>query len=131
MIYLDSSALLKLLFQEAESEALELWLSARGDVPKVSSELAKVEVVRACRRLEPTTVPAAQLLLAQLDLIPLAGAVIEQACNIEGATLRSLDALHLASALTIGADLSAFVVYDHRLKASAVDAGLPTLRPGA
>jgi predicted nucleic acid-binding protein len=131
VIYLDSSALLKLLFQEAESDALELWLSARVDVPKVSGELAKVEVVRACRRLDPSTVPAAQLLLAQLDLIPLAGAVIEQACNIGGPTLRSLDALHLASALTIGADLSAFVVYDHRLTTSALDAGLPTLRPGA
>ncbi|BEP12389.1 type II toxin-antitoxin system VapC family toxin [Acidothermaceae bacterium B102] len=131
MIYLDSSALLKLLFQEAESDALELWLSARRDVPKVSSELAKVEVVRACRRLDPTTVPAAQRLLAQLDLIPLSGAVIEQACDVGGETLRSLDALHLASALTIGADLSAFVVYDHRLTACAVDAGLPTLRPGA
>ena len=131
MIYLDSSALLKLLFQEAESHALELWLSARGDVPKVSSELAQVEVVRACRRLDATTVPAARRLLAQLDLIPLAGAVIEQACDVGSETLRSLDALHLASALTIGADLSAFVVYDHRLTARAVEAGLPILRPGA
>lgn len=130
MIYLDSSALLKLLFQEAESDALELWLSARGDVPKVSSELAKVEVVRTCRRLDPRTLPAAQLLLAQLDIIPLAGAVIEQACTIGGPTLPSLDALHLASALTIGADVSAFVVYDHRVTASALDAGLPTVRPG-
>jgi predicted nucleic acid-binding protein len=84
-----------------------------------------------CRRLDPARCPTAQLLLVQLDLIPLAGAVIEQACNIGGPTLRSRDALLLASALTIGADLSAFVVYDHRLTASALDADLLTLRPGA
>jgi uncharacterized protein len=86
-------------------------------------------VLRACRRLDRRSVPAAQLLLAQLDLIPLAGAVIGLACDVGGEGLRGLDALHLASALTIGADLSAFVAYDHRLTACAVDAGLPTIRP--
>jgi len=54
MIYLDSSALLKLLFEESESAALALWIAERADTPMVSSELAKVEVVRATRRLMRT-----------------------------------------------------------------------------
>lgn len=131
MIYLDSSALLKLLFQEAESDALDLWLTARGGVPKLSSELAKVEVLRACRRLDQAALPAAELLLTQLDLVPLTGAVVDRAARIEGATLRSFDALHLASALTVGGDLSYFVGYDHRLMAAAAEAGLPVRRPEA
>ncbi len=79
MIYLDSSALLKLIFEEPESAALEGWLSSRGSVPKVSSELARVEVLRASRRISPDTVPAAVTMLSQLDLVPLSGGVIEHA----------------------------------------------------
>ncbi len=131
MIYLDSSALLKLLFQEAESDALESWLGARGDEPKVSSELAKVEVLRACRRLDHRAVPTAELLLSQLDLVPLRGAVIDHAARLGGSRLRSLDALHLASALTIGAELTSFVVYNLRLSAAADEAGLVVTRPEA
>jgi predicted nucleic acid-binding protein len=131
VIYLDSSALLKLLFEEAESDALALWLSARSELPKVSGELAKVEVLRASRRIDPDTVPAARVLLSQIDLIPLAGAVVEQASQLRGDTLRSLDALHLASALALGSDLSTFVVYDRRLASAASDAGLDTVQPGA
>ena len=130
MIYLDSSALLTLLFQEAESDALEAWLGSRGGDPKVSSELAKVEVLRACRRLDRRVLPAAQLLLTQLDVVPLAASVVDQACHLEGDTLRSLDALHLASGLSLGADLAAFVASDHLLAAAANKLGLTTVRPG-
>jgi len=102
VIYLDSSALLKLIFEEPESAALEVWLSSRGSVPKVSSELAKVEVLRASRRMAPDTVPAAVTMLSQLDLVPLSGGVIEQAAYLDETSLRGLDALHLASAVTLG-----------------------------
>lgn len=70
MIYLDASPLLKLLFEERESEALARWISERSDTPMVSSELAKAEVVRAARRLGADAVPAARTLVSQLDLIP-------------------------------------------------------------
>ena len=66
MIYLDSSALLKLLFEEAESAALALWISEQAGTPMVTSELAKVEVVRAARRLDADVVPAARVLMSQL-----------------------------------------------------------------
>jgi predicted nucleic acid-binding protein len=131
VIYLDSSALLKLLHEEAESAALADWLAAQAQTPVVSSELAKVEVARACRRINPATLPEATALLAGLDLIPLSGAVIDEAANVEGTTLRSLDAIHLASALSIQADLSAFVAYDHRLAEAASTAGLEPHAPGA
>ncbi|HMI94756.1 MAG TPA: type II toxin-antitoxin system VapC family toxin [Polyangiales bacterium] len=130
MIYLDSSALLKLLHDEAESDELAAWLAARAGTPVVSSELAKVEVTRACRRINPATLTQATTLLASLDLIPLSGTVIDEAANIGATTLRSLDALHLASALAIQAQLTAFIAYDHRLAEAASTAGLELLTPG-
>lgn len=130
MIYLDSSALLKLLFQESESDALADWLGAQESVGTVSSELARVEILRACRRLDPATVPVAQSLLSQLDLIPLTRPVVEQAAHVGAPSLRSLDALHLASALSLAADLTSFVAYDHRLLSAAAEAGLEPLSPG-
>jgi predicted nucleic acid-binding protein len=131
VIYLDSSALLKLLHQEAESAALTDWLSARAGTPVVSSALANVEVTRACRRVNPEALPAAKTLLAGLDIIPLTGAVIDEAGNVGETTLRSLDAIHLASALSIRSDLSSFIAYDHRLCDAATAAGLELVTPGA
>lgn len=131
MIYLDSSALLKLLFTEPESDDLGAWLSARGGSPFVSSELAKVEVVRACRRLDTGALPEARALLAQLDLVPLSGAVVDAAADVAGHVLHSLDAIHLASALSIRADLAALVAYDHRLADAALAEGLEVAQPGA
>lgn len=130
MIYLDSSALLKLVFEEDESAALERWLNRRTRTPKVSSELAKVEVVRATRRLDADAVGDARTLVSQLDLIPLTGAVVEQAADVGAPLLRSLDALHLASALSVREELTAFVAYDERLFDAAQAADLAPVRPG-
>ena len=129
MIYLDSSALLKLLFEESESAALAQWITERADMPMVSSELVKVEVVRATRRLDADVVPAARALVSQLDLIPLSGALIEQAADAGDPVLRTLDAIHLASALSIRTELTALVAYDNRLLAAAEAAGIEPTRP--
>jgi predicted nucleic acid-binding protein len=131
VIYLDSSALLKLLHEEPESAALADWLTGQAGSPLLSSELANVEVIRACRRINPDALPEARALLAGLDLIPLAGTVIAEAADVGETTLRSLDAIHLASAFSIRSDLSAFVAYDHRLSEAASAAGLQPLAPGA
>jgi uncharacterized protein len=131
MIYLDSSALLKLLFEESESAALALWIAERADTPMVSSELAKVEVIRATRRLDADVVPAARALVSQLDLIPLSGALIEEAADAGDPVLRTLDAIHLASALSIRIELTAFIAYDNRLLAAAEAAGIEPIRPSA
>lgn len=131
MIYLDSSALLKLVVAERESAALAAWLVEQADVPVASSELAKVEVLRACRRVAPNAVDLARDLLSGLDFVPLSSSVIDVAAELEGDALRSLDALHLASALAVRTALTAFVAYDLRLQAGAAVAGLPTIAPGA
>jgi hypothetical protein len=131
MIYLDSSALLKLLFEERESGALAAWIAERTETPMVSSELAKVEVVRATRRLDTAVVPAARALVSQLDLIPLSSGLIEEATDAGEPLLRTLDAIHLASAMSIRDELTAFVAYDNRLLTAAQDAGIEPISPAA
>ena len=131
MIYLDSSALLKLFVEEAESAALSEWMVQHPGLPAVSSELALVEVVRAVRRLAPEAEPDARTLVAQLDLIPLSSDVVAQAADAGDPLLRTLDALHLASALVVREALTFFVVYDHRLAAAARAAGFEVVQPGA
>ena len=84
MNYLDSSALLQLIDAEGESAALAAWLAAQPDVPVVSSELAKVEVLRVCRRVAPTAVRLARELLSGLDLVPLSSSVVDVAAELEG-----------------------------------------------
>lgn len=131
MIYLDSSALLKLLYEEPESGALAGWISAREGPLMVSSVLAKVEVIGACRRVNADALPEARALLAEVNLIPLTGDVVDRAAEVGDNVLRSLDDIHLASAMSIRSDLSAFVAYDRRLADAAASAGLELVRPGA
>lgn len=136
MIYLDSSALLKLLVEEAESEPFRGWLTARAlsDAGRgeevVSSELARVEVIRAMRRLAPDGVSEARVLVGQLHLIPLSGEIVARAAEVGDPLLRSLDALHLSSGLSIAGDLTAFVAYDLRLVDAARNARLDVVHPG-
>jgi predicted nucleic acid-binding protein len=129
VIYLDSSALVKLLFQEHESEALSSWLSARADVPKLTSQVSVVEVVRVCRRVDADIEPSARRLLAGLDLVPISTAVVEWASHVGSTSLRSLDAIQLATALTLAADLLAVIAYDRRLLEAAESERLPVASP--
>lgn len=85
------------MFEEEESAALVEWLSERAGTSMVISELAKVEVVQAARRLGAEVEPAARALVSQLDLIPLSGGVIDEATYTGDALLRTLDAIHLAT----------------------------------
>ena len=129
MIYLDTSALVKLVFEEPESAALVRWLDERRDVPKLSSEVATIELVRTCRRRNLGALAGARQLLAGLDLIPLRADIVEGAALAEPVPLRSLDAIHLASALAVADALTGFVVYDARLRSAAEQAGLDVVAP--
>lgn len=130
MIYLDSSALMKLVRQEEESPALGEWLAAHTEEPVVCSELGRVEVLRAARRVGDLVVAEARAVVDELDLVPLDRAVQDVACDIGDPLLCSLDALHLASALLLGTALKTFIAYDHRLTDAARAAGLVVATPG-
>ena len=129
MIYLDASALVKLVFDEPESAGLEGWLLDRSDVPRVSSELSTIELLRVCRRRDDESLPEARRLLAGLDLVPIASVVVERAVTAGPPDLRSLDAIHLASALTVREGLVAVVTYDHRLATAATAEQLEVVAP--
>jgi predicted nucleic acid-binding protein len=130
VIYLDSSALMKLVRHEAETDALRDWLDLRREQPVVTSELGRVEVLRAARRAGGRVLAEARAVVGDLDLIPLDRAVQDVACDIGDPMLRALDALHLASALLLGDALTAFIAYDHRLADGAQAAGLAVATPG-
>ena len=120
---------MKLLFEEAESEALARWLAARSDLPKVTSQLALVEVVRVCGRLDPQAEPAARQLRGGLDLVPVTAYVAELATHVGGALLRSLGAIHLASALFLRDGVEAVVAYDVHLQQAAAAEQLAVVAP--
>jgi predicted nucleic acid-binding protein len=124
VIYFDTSALVKLVFEETESAALAKWLSVREDVPKISSDLSTVELLRTCRRVDDAAVEAANLLLGGIDLLPMDRAIVEKAASLVPPELRSLDAIHLAIALSVKANLTALVAYDVRLCSAAAEAGI-------
>jgi predicted nucleic acid-binding protein len=92
--------------------------------------IGRVELIRACRRMEPDSVATANLLLADLPFVSLTSWVMETAENIGPPTLRSLDALHLASAFELGDTLTGFIAYDKRLRDAAVLTNLPVMTPG-
>lgn len=130
MIYLDSSALMKLVRVEGETAALRDWLTLRPEQPVVTSELGRVEVLRAARRVGDRVLTEARALVGDLDLVPLDRAVQDLASDIGVPPLRTIDALHLASAVLLSGQLTAFVAYDHRLISAAMAAGLVVATPG-
>jgi predicted nucleic acid-binding protein len=129
-LYLDSSALVKLVRQETESTTLRRFLRRhRGDL-RVTSALARVEVVRAVMGGGPNAVAHAKRQLGRVDQINLDRELLDEAAALAPpSVLRSLDAIHLASARAIGADLRAVVTYDLRMHAAAVALGMVVTTP--
>ena len=126
MLYLDTSAAVKLLIDEKESSALRAYLS---DHNWASSALVRTELVRALLRADPSVVPRALDLLAQGSLLVIDTQVLDTAARLSPPSLRSLDAIHLASALQLRDELTAFVAYDDRLLAAASALGMPVASP--
>lgn len=129
MIYLDSSALMKLIREEEETAALLEWLSPRSAQPVITSELGRLEVLRAARRAGSAVLTEARAVIGDVDLVPLDRGVQDLACDIGEPPLRTLDALHLASAILLRDAVTAFVAYDHRLVSAAQAVGLPATTP--
>ncbi|RZS37195.1 hypothetical protein EV193_106433 [Herbihabitans rhizosphaerae] len=132
MIYLDSCAIVKLIRPEGESQVLVEWLNERG--PVVTSELAEIEVARALRRGSPARLAAMPGVLTGINRIVMDSAVRATAAAYPDPLLRSLDAIHLATAelaVAAGKTVEAFVTYDKRLASAAEGAGLAVVAPGA
>jgi hypothetical protein len=129
-VYLDSSALIKLILPEPESAALEKELQRWPDW--LSSALAAIECRRALRRIRApaTVIDRAGCVLEMTTLLRLDEPVLRLAAHVGSTMLRSLDAIHLASALSIGDVPEAFITYDDRLAAAARKLKLHVLQPG-
>lgn len=125
--YLDSSALVKLAIREPESAALRRYLGRRR--PLVSSALARTEVVRALLPLGSEAVRRGRDVLARIDLLRVNDRVLDAAGMLAPVDLRSLDAIHLASAEQLGSDLQGFLTYDERLASAATGRGLRVIQP--
>lgn len=126
-VYLDSSAIVKLVVREKESLALRRFL--RNHPLRVASALARVEVVRAVRSLGPDFNATAHAVLARLQLLRVDDEVLMAAALLDPRVLRSLDAIHLASAQALGSELEAIVTYDFRMADAARVLGLTVLAP--
>jgi uncharacterized protein len=128
LIYADSSALVKLVLDEHESNDLRRFL-ANTEAALVTSALAEIEVLRAVRVADPDLLGECSRFLASCIRVTISGAIIRRAAALASARLRTLDAIHLATALR--ADIDTVVVYDVRLAESAEAAGLSVASPGA
>jgi predicted nucleic acid-binding protein len=121
---------LKRIVEEVESAALLRWMSHHPSL--VTSVVAKVEVARACRRIGASAgvLERAEQTLAALGMLRLDEFVVRMASRLEPATLRSLDCVHLGSAVSIGPSLAGMVTYDERLADASRSAGLVVVQPG-
>lgn len=128
MIYGDTSALAKLLRTEAETEPLRAWLGERRGEPVVTNMIGVVELQRFARRVSRETEDAATLLLRRIDRIELTGTTYALAADVPPATVRTLDALHIASAVELPG-VTAFVTYDERQASAAEAFGLRVVSP--
>lgn len=131
MLYLDTAALVKLVRREPESDALADWLNSSTGSTLVSSALVEVELPRALHRIEPELVSHAPTILERVSRYEIDDLVRRTAGSYTNPELRSLDAIHLATAHAVfGGRLSSFVTYDKRLRDAAQTFGLTTESPG-
>jgi len=126
-VYLDSSALVKLVVEEAESAALAAHLRERRT--RLSCALARVEVLRAVRSHGRPAIDRGRRLLERISLLRLDDVLLDHAATLNGVTLRSLDAVHLAAARTLGDGLAEVITYDRRMTEAAGRVGLPVTAP--
>ncbi len=125
--YLDSSAIVKLAVREPESDALRRYLRRRR--PLVSSALARTEVIRALLPGGDEALAAGRRVLTRIDLLRINKAVLDSAGTLVPVTVRSLDAIHLATAAQLGSDLGVLVTYDDRMAQAAGEAGHRVIAP--
>lgn len=129
LYYVDTSAAIKLLAEEADSMAFAKFYDEQEDGIWVSSALLRIELVRAVGRALPAALPDARALLDAFEFVAIDDEVVNAAMAEPDRMLRSLDAIHLATARLLGTELDGFATYDNRLAAAAQDAGMPVVAP--
>jgi predicted nucleic acid-binding protein len=129
LYYADTSAVIKLLVEETHSQAFAAFYDSHADAEWVSSALLRIELARAVSRAMPTLLPDARDLLLAFSYVAIDDDIAEAAMNEPDRMLRSLDAIHLATARLLGPDIDALASYDDRRTAAAKDAGLETIAP--
>jgi uncharacterized protein len=127
-LYLDNSAFVKIIVDETESAALRRYL-ARSAVRRVSSALLRTESLRAVGHLGPDALATVREGIRRIDLIAIDDRILDSAGVLEPHVLRTLDAIHLATAMALGDDLDVIVTYDDRMVAAARLLGLSTATP--
>lgn len=127
-VYLDASAAVKLVVTEPESASVRRFLA--GAITRISSRVLAVEVIRAVLRASPASLDQARSVLGVMEFVELDEAIAERAAALEPVGLRSLDAIHLASAQALADELDAFITYDARQAEAARPLGLPVVAPG-
>jgi uncharacterized protein len=129
LYYADTSAVIKLLVEKTDSKAFAAFYAVHSDAEWVSSALLRIELTRAVARAMPALLPDARELLLAFSCIAIDDDIVEGAMNEPDRGLRSLDAIHLATARILAPELDALVTYDDRLLRAATDAGLVIVSP--
>ncbi|HMU26386.1 MAG TPA: type II toxin-antitoxin system VapC family toxin [Solirubrobacterales bacterium] len=124
--YFDTSALTKLILDEEESPRISEFMNTR-EVSLVSSQLSEVELLRAVSRSQPGSRPKARELLDRMVLLPITSSILERAAVLDPPSLRSLDAIHLATAVEIKTHLAGVMTYDNRMRKAAEGLQLPVV----
>jgi predicted nucleic acid-binding protein len=130
LLYLDSSAIVKFVLAEPETDALVEFL--RGWPERISSVLARLEVLRVVRRagVREAAYRRAEGVVARIGLVGIDEAVVRLAEDLEPQDLRTPEAIHLATALSVGEELGCLISYDARLSRAATSSGMLVLSPG-
>jgi len=128
-IYLDTSALVKLVVDERESPALERYVVEHSSDRRFTAALARTELLRAmARRQQADSIAHGRRLLGRLYVVPLTNRLLDRAATLTPPELRTLDAIHLAAAMT-APNLRAVVTYDTHLAQAATNAGIAAVSP--
>ena len=130
LYYAGTSAVIKLLVEETHSKEFAAFYDDHSDAEWVSSVLMRIELTRAVARAMPALLPEARDLLTAFSYIAIDDEIVDAAMSEPDRALRSLDAIHLATARLLAPELDALVAYDDRLIKAATDAGLAAVSPG-
>jgi uncharacterized protein len=129
LYYADTSAVIKLLAEETDSKAFAAFYDAHDNAEWVSSALLRIEMTRVVLRAFPALLPDARDLLLAFSYIAIDDDIVEGAMSEPDRGLRSLGAIHLATARLLAPELDGLIAYHDRLRKAATDAGLPVLSP--